>query len=138
MERSSISSGCALPTDSSVIRRAVVLTTASLALLVFGFAMWPTSEVMVYSGREVAGISRYLESGYQSRDDEASRFVGTLGLGWQDLGLAARRTPVEEMAARLAQDEIASLVLVDADREVQARYGDGAILWVADPADGDS
>jgi hypothetical protein len=29
-------------------------------------------------------------------------------------------------------------VLTDADREIQARYGNGAILWVADPADGDS
>jgi hypothetical protein len=81
----------------------VAIIAASLALVVFGFAMWPTREVTRYSGREVAGISRYLESGYRSRDDEGSRFVGTLGLGWQDLGLAARRTAVEEMAARLAQ-----------------------------------
>ena len=95
--------------------------------------LWPSPAVEVLAGEEVLRLSPPLEKGYVSVDDGVQRFVGTVAPTWGGLAQPDRRQIVARVASALNRHGVESLILVDADHGIQARYENRTLLWLAPP-----
>ncbi|MFQ5416616.1 MAG: hypothetical protein ACE5FL_06130 [Myxococcota bacterium] len=105
----------------------------SLALLSLAVYLWPRSSVEVLEADFTSDVSPYLVAGYVSGDDGVERFVGTLGEDWETLDLATRRRVVARIAARMRARGVDGVILVDTERQIQARHEGDVLLWVTSP-----
>ena len=71
------------------------------------------------------------EEQVQHTQQQVMRLVGTVGERWAQLTDPERQQLVRELGGRVEAFGIGDLILVDHRSNIQGRYGDGGILWLA-------
>lgn len=107
----------------------------SIGLLTLAVLLWQRPTVNVIAKESASSISPYLVKGYLSGDDGVPHFVGTLDDSWNALPVGERRLVVARIAARLENDGVSSVTLVNGRNAIQARHEDDTLLWVTTPND---
>ncbi len=115
--------------------QALATVGLSLGLLTLAVLLWQRPTVDVIEEPSASSISPYLVKGYLSGDDGVPHFVGTVDDSWNALPLAERRLVVARIAARLANDGVGSVTLVNGRNAIQARHEDDMLLWITTPGE---
>ena len=105
----------------------------SIGLLTLALLLWQRPSVDVIEQDSASSISPYLVKGHLTGDDGVPHFVGTLDDSWNGLPLPERRLVVARIAARLENDGVSSVTLVNGRNAIQARHEDDTLIWVTAP-----
>ncbi len=102
-----------------------------VALLALAFWQWPFHATRTMPTSLLTELSPHLVAAYESSDDGVMRLVGTVGERWAQLTDPERQQLVRELGGRVEAFGIGDLILIDQRNNIQGRYGDGEILWLA-------
>jgi len=95
-----------------------------LLAVALGIYLFPNSDsnVVVFSARELANVSPWLETGYRNRHGIGPLFIGTLKEDWVDEPDRVRASTGREIGEALSDIGVKQVMLFDQLRRLQVHY----------------
>lgn len=126
-----------LPGGFSLSTRQLLLGSLAVVALLGAFLWLPSGwSGAIYSEKELARISPFLESGYRSEQEGVPVFVGRLHPTWDRLGSPERREVASEIGRSFEARGVPGVMLSDSLRRRQAEWRDGKLVFLAPRPDG--